>query len=205
MQERPHRIRPSHRRSRPLPKPAVEDLRFIRETMQRSSSFTAVPGWGQVGMGATAVIAAGIAARQVSSEAWLRVWLTEAVVAIAIAIPTLRLKAQQSGSALTSGPARKFFLAFLPPAVSAALLTLALYRLGITAVIPGMWLLLYGAGVTTAGAFSVAIVPAMGVSFMGTGLAALFAPSAYGNAMLAFGFGGLHIVFGILIARRHGG
>jgi hypothetical protein len=205
MQDRTHRIRHTHRRGLPLPKPAVEDLRFIRETMERSSSFTAVPGWGQVGMGVTALVAAWISSRQVSADAWLRVWLTEAMVAIAIAVPALRIKAQRSGSALTSGPARKFFLAFLPPAIAAALLTVALSRAGLTSALPGMWLLLYGAGVTTAGAFSVAIVPMMGVSFMLTGLTALFVPIAYGNQLLALGFGGLHIVFGILIARRHGG
>jgi hypothetical protein len=173
--------------------------------MERSSSFTAVPGWGQVGMGATALIAAWISSRQPSPGAWLKVWLTEALVAIAIAVPGLRIKAQRAGSALTSGPARKFFLAFLPPATAAALLTLALSRAGLTSALPGMWLLLYGAGVTTAGAFSVAIVPMMGVSFMLTGLAALFVPISYENQLLALGFGGLHIVFGILIARRHGG
>ncbi|HZQ69421.1 MAG TPA: hypothetical protein VFA68_12945 [Terriglobales bacterium] len=205
MPERPHRIRHSHRRGHPLPKPAVEDLHFIRETMERSSSFTAVPGWGQVAMGATALVAAWISSRQASPGAWLKVWLTEALLAIAIALPALRIKAQRAGSALTSGPARKFFLAFLPPAIAAALLTVALSRAGLNSALPGTWLLLYGAGVTTAGAFSVAIVPMMGVSFMLTGLAALFVPLAYENQLLALGFGGLHIVFGILIARRHGG
>jgi hypothetical protein len=205
MQDRPHRIRHTHRLGRPLPKPAVEDLRFIRETMQRSSSFTAVPGWAQVGMGVTALVAAWVASRQTSPTAWFRVWLIEAVVAIAITVPALRVKAQRAGSPLTSGPARKFFLAFLPPAISAALLTLTMARAGAVSVFPGMWLLLYGAGVTTAGAFSVAIVPLMGVSFMLAGLAALLGPPAYGNRMMALGFGGLHIIFGILIARRHGG
>ena len=205
MQERPHRVRHPHRRGRPLPKPELEDLRFIRDTMQRSSSFTAVPGWGQVAMGITALLAAWIASRAGSSSAWLKVWLAEAIAALAIAIPALRIKAQRAGSPLTSGPARKFFLAFLPPATAAAVLTIALFRAGLFSAIPGMWLLLYGAGVTTAGAFSVAIVPMMGVSFMAMGLAALFAPAAYGDSFMALGFGGLHVVYGILIARKHGG
>lgn len=205
MQERPHRIRHAHRRGRPLPNASVEDLRFIRETMERSSSFTAVPGWGQVAMGGTALLAAWIASRSGSPASWLKIWLAEAVAALAIAIPALRAKASRSGSALTSGPARKFFLAFLPPAGAAALLTIALFRNGLFSAIPGMWLLLYGAAVTTAGAFSVAVVPLMGVNFMAAGFAALFAPAAYGNGLMALGFGGLHIIYGIFIARKHGG
>ena len=203
MQERPHRVRHTHRRGQPLPKPAVEDLRYIRDTMQRSSSFTAVPGWGQLAMGITALVAAWVASRY--KGYWLQVWLAEALVALAIAIPALRMKAQRAGSPLTSGPARKFFLAFLPPATAAALLTVSLLRAGLPSAIPGMWLLLYGAGVTTAGAFSVAIVPLMGISFMSIGMVALFTPASYVNLWMAAGFGGLHIVFGLLIARKHGG
>lgn len=205
MQERPHRIRHAHRRGQPLPSASVEDLRFIRETMERSSSFTAVPGWGQAVVGGTAVVAAWLAARAGSPASWLKIWLAEAVTAVAISIPALRSKALRSGSPLTSGPARKFFLAFLPPTVAAAVLTLPMFRAGLSSALPGMWLLLYGAGITTAGAFSVAIVPLMGVSFMATGLLALFAPAAYGNGFMAVGFGGLHIIYGVLIARKHGG
>jgi hypothetical protein len=188
-----------------VPTGALDDLRFIRETMERSSAFTAVPGWGQVAMGATAFAAAWIAARQSSSSMWLRVWLSDAVVASAIALVAAHRKAQRAGSPLTSGPARKFAVAFLPPIVVGALLTPALFNAGLARSLPAMWLLLYGAGVTTSGAFSVSIVPVMGVCFMGTGVLALLAPAAWGNLFMAAGFGGLHSIFGVLIARRHGG
>jgi hypothetical protein len=193
-------------RLRPHPAPgALDDLRFIRETMERSSAFTAVPGWGQVAMGATAFAAAWIAARQTSSAVWLRVWLADAVLASAIAVVAAQRKARRSGSPLTSGPARKFALAFLPPILAAAILTPIVFHAGALRALPPMWLLLYGAGVITGGAFSVAIVPVMGVCFMGTGVLALLAPAAWGNVFMAAGFGGLHVVFGVLIARRHGG
>src|SRR5690606_9221534 len=99
---------------------------------------------------------------------------------------------------------RKFALSFTPPIVAGAALTFALHVNGAPAVIPGTWLLLYGAAVATAGTFSVRIVPVMGLCFMALGVAALLSPVAWGDLWLAAGFGALHIGFGIAIARRHG-
>ncbi len=205
LERRPHRVRRPHSRSRPLPAAAIDDLRFIRETMERSSSFTAVPGWGQVAMGAIAILAAWIASRQTSSSSWLKIWLAAAVAAAAIALPAIWMKAQRAGLPLTSGPGRKFATSFLPPIAVGALLTVALYRGGVPSLLPGMWLLLYGAGIITGGAFSVAIIPVMGGCFMFAGVLALLAPATWGNLLLASAFGGLHILFGMLIARRYGG
>lgn len=203
MLDRQHRVR----RQRPhssAPAGAIEDLRFIRETLERSSAFTAIPGWGQVAMGVTAIPAAWLAARQNSSAMWLTVWLAEAVFASSMAIAATQNKAQRAGVPLTSGPARKFALSFLPAVVAAAILTFVIYQTGLTRVLPGTWLLLYGAGVVSAGALSVAIVPAMGTCFMLLGIVALIFPGL-GNLWMALGFGGLHLVFGFSIARRYGG
>lgn len=201
-----HRIRRPHGlHSRPVPARAIEDdLRFIRETMEQSASFTAVPGWGQVAMGATALLSAWIASRQTAAAMWLAVWLGDAVLAASIALVATQNKAQRAGVPLTSGPARKFALSFLPPIAVAAILTPVLYQGGLARVLPGSWLLLYGAGVVSAGAFSVAIIPVMGLGFMLTGISALLLPG-WGNALMAAGFGGFHIIFGLLIARRYGG
>ena len=200
-----HRLRRFHRQARPLPTGAAADLRFIRDTMERSASFTAVSGWGHVTLGATALLAAWLAAQQTNPFAWLRVWLAEALVAITIALLSTSWKANSRGLPLFSGPARKAALGLSPPIVAGAILTFALVRVGAQSALPATWLLLYGAGVTTGGAFSVAIVPVMGVCFMALGGLAALAPAAWGNYFLAAGFGGLHIIFGALIARRHGG
>ncbi len=190
---------------RALPDRALDNLRFIRQTMERAGSFTAVPGWGQVAVGVTALAAALVAARQRTPALWLAVWLGEAVVALAIGGWTLLRKAHASHDPLLSGPGRRFGLSFLPPLVVGGLLTVALFRAGLSAALPGTWLLLYGTGVAAGGAFSVRIVPLMGVGFMVMGAVALLGPAAWGNACMAAGFGGLHIVFGTIIARRYGG
>jgi hypothetical protein len=187
-----------------MPQRALEDLRFIRETMERSSAFTATPGWGQVGIGLTAIAAAFLAARQATASAWLVTWLVEALIAVTIAVTAMQIKAHRAGLALTSGPGRKFGLSFLPCVVAAVPLTIALSRLGLTRLLPGVWLSLYGAGIVTGGAFSIPLLPAMGICFLATGTLALFMP-AWGNLLMAVAFGGVHIVFGIWIARKHGG
>lgn len=183
---------------------AVDDLRFIRQTMERSAAFTAIPGWGMVAVGATALPAAWLAARHSLDARWIEIWVTEAVLAISVALVAIQSKAARSGLPWTSGPGRKVALSFAPPVTAAALLTIPLVRAHLGATLPGTWLLLYGVGVIAGGAFSVSIVPLMGVCFMMAGAAALFLPWL-GNWAMAAGFGGLHILFGIWIARRHGG
>jgi hypothetical protein len=205
MQEhRNRRLFRPHTRPRPIPHTALEDIRFIRETMERSSAFTAVPGWGQVVLGLTALAAAWIASGQATSSLWLAVWLGEGVLAACIALVTMQRKAHRAGVPLTSGPGSKFARSFLPPIVAGGFLSAVLYNSGMVHLLPGTWLLLYGTGVLTGGAFSIPIVWVMGASFMVTGIAALALP-AWGNALMALAFGGLHISFGVLIARRYGG
>jgi hypothetical protein len=184
---------------------AAENLRFIRETMERSASFTAVPGVGGMAMGATAVVAAWVASRQATTAAWLATWLVEALAAVLIGTWTVNQKARAAGQPVLTGAGRKFALSLSPPLAAGALLTIVLYRVGHTSVLPGLWLLLYGAGIVTAGAFSVRVVPVMGVCLMTVGALALFSPPAWGDACMAVGFGGVQILFGTIIARRFGG
>jgi hypothetical protein len=184
---------------------AFENLRYIRETMERSGSFTAVPGWGGAAMGLLAIAAAVVARNQKTPEAWLATWLIAAVAGVMVGAWATTRKIRAAGSPFLSGPARKFGLSLAPPLLAGALLTVVLYRAGMLSALPGAWLLLYGAGVMTAGAFSVRVVPVMGMCFMALGTVALFSPPAWGDWFLAAGFGALQVIFGIVIARRYGG
>ncbi len=184
---------------------AAEHLQFIREMMARSGSFTAVPGWGTVAMGVTALPTALIAGLQTTAGRWLAVWLLDAALAASIGAVALWWKTQRSGVSLRSGPGRKYLLSLLPPFVAGLLLTVAVWQSGYVDLLPALWLLLYGAGTITGGAYSVRAIPLMGVGFMGLGAVALLAPFAWGNVLLAVGFGGLHIGFGLIIARNYGG
>jgi len=158
-----------------------------------------------VAMGLTALAAAVIAGWQASLRLMLATWLVEGAVAIALGILAMRLKARQAGLELWSAPARKFVFSFVPPMLAGGLLTMELWRNGQGHLIPGTWLLLYGTGVITGGAFSVPIVPVMGGCFLVGGAAAFMAPLSLQNGLLGLCFGGLHMVFGFLIARKYGG
>lgn len=182
-----------------------EQLRYIRDTIERASAFTAVPGWGGIVVGVTALGAAAVAAAQDTAEAWLVVWLAEAVLAAVVGSWAVIWKARRAGVPLLGGPGRRVAFSFAPPLLVGALLTVVLWRADLTEILPGLWLALYGTAVIAGGAFSIEIVPLMGLCFLVLGAVALFTPPAWGNAFMAAGFGGLHIVFGALIARKYGG
>lgn len=184
---------------------AMDNLRFIRETMERSAHFTAIPGYGGALMGVTAIGAAIIAHNQPNFRGWLITWLTEALLAFTIGMFAMWQKAKNAGDSLISAPSKKFALAFAPPLVAAIIITALFYVRGFWEFLPTVWLTLYGTAVATGGAYSVKIVPIVGWIFIALGLISVFVPAIYGDYLMAFGFGVLQIVFGLIVARRHGG
>jgi len=184
---------------------AMDNLRFIRETMERSTSFTAVPGWGTVAMGVVAFVGTAAARMMPSPEYWLLTWMATASAALSCGLGAMLTKARQVNESVLDSPGRRFTLGLIPTLLAGMVLTGVFYQHGMYDLMPGMWLILYGAGVITAGAYSVRIVPVMGACFMAVGLAAFAAPLTWGDGFMAAGFGGLQIIFGAIIARKHGG
>jgi len=201
---RPCRRPPRRLEAGPAPD-ALENLALIRRTLERSTAFTAVSGWGYVGMGATAIPASFIALRQPTTEAWLAVWLAEALLAVTIGLVAMHGKASRQGTQVLSLPGRRLFVGLLPALFAGGVMTVALLRAEDARQIPGVWLLLYGVAVMQAGAFSVRAIPVMGAAFVLAGAIALPLPWFWANVMLAAGFGLIHLAFGTFIARRHGG
>jgi hypothetical protein len=190
----------------PIHAHAIDNLRFIREAMARAGEFTAIPGWGGVLMGVSAIVTAIVSGPPDNSRRWLALWLADAGVATAIALATMALKAHRLGVPLsTAAPARRFALAYAPPLAAGVVLTIFFAATGQAARLPGCWLLLYGTAAATGGALSVRAVPLMGLGFMMLGAVALAAPAAWGHWLMAAGFGGLHIVCGLVIAKKYGG
>jgi hypothetical protein len=184
---------------------AAESIEFIRETMVRSASFTAVPGQGGVAMGAIGVVAAVMASRTTSPESWLATWLIAATVATPIGLAAIWMKARRNHVALWSASGRRFMQGFLPAIVAGAALTLALVRAERIELLPPTWLLLYGAGILAGATASIAVLTWVGALFMVLGVGAVATAGQWADVWLGAGFGGLQIVFGIIITRKHGG
>lgn len=184
---------------------AIDNLRFIRSTLERAESFTGVPGRGGIAVGVIALVAAAVAHAQPTPLAWFAVWVAAAVVAAASGIVAIVAKLRRVDGSPFTLQGRRFALSYTPPLAAGAIITAALASRGELAVLPAIWLLLYGTAVVAGGAFSIRIIPVMGVLFMLLGCAAFFCPSSWGDALMAAGFGGLHLVFGAVIARHHGG
>lgn len=190
----------------PIHEHAIENLRLIRETMERAGSFTSIPGWGGVGIGVSAIVAGYLAQRVVwEPRAWLEVWLWEAVVAAILAAVTMGIKWRRTATPFMSGAARRFFVSYFAPVIAGAALTFTLAHRGSFDALPATWLLLYGSAFVSSGAFSIRLIPVMGVCYMVLGGLAALVRLPVGNLILGAGFGALHIIFGFLIARRYGG
>ena len=184
---------------------AMDNLRYIRETMELATAFTGISGWGEIAIGVTALIASVIAAQQATFNSWLAVWIAEGLISLLIAGWSMDRKSRAIEMPLGSGPGRKAVFSLTPPLIAGGLLTIMLVKAGETSAIPGVWLLLYGTGVITGGMYSVKVVPIMGICLMALGALALFSPPAFANWFMAAGFGGLHLVFGAIIVRKYGG
>jgi len=198
-------------KSQPAPIPpeslhqhAADNLRFIRTTMENATAFTGVSGKGYVLAGVSALFAAWLAAQQTTSATWLGVWMLELVLAGSVALLMTAHKTEKQGKSLWSASGRKLLLAFIPAMSVGGVLTFALFLRGDIALLPGIWLSIYGAAVTTAGTHSIRIVPVMGIAFMTIGALALLLPVS-ADLLLGIGFGGLHIAFGFLLWRHYGG
>jgi len=183
---------------------AMDNLKYIRQTLERAGSFTAVPGKGGILMGLTALAASWLAVRQASAASWLAVWTLAAAVAMAIGLMSASMKSRRFQMPLFSGPGRKFVAGFAPAILAGAVLTAVFYRAGISGFLPGIWLLLYGAAVLAGGSASVRIVPMMGACFMFVGTLALLLPG-FNDLFMPVGFGGLHVIFGTIITVKYGG
>lgn len=197
---RPHRFEPT-----PIDSGAVENLRYIRSTIEAAHTFTTVPGKGCIAMGITALAAVGLESIPALAPFWLEIWLGAAIVACGAALWFMEQKARAQGLSLRRAVARRFFMTLAPAFLSGAILTTALAGHVDREIITGMWLLLYGTGLSACGLFAVPAVFTAGLAFMGLGAATLWLPPGSAHIVLALGFGGVHLALGATIARNHGG
>ncbi len=184
---------------------AIDNLEYIRETMERAEPVTAISGWGIAAAGGVAFVATAATVQTPLSTRWVATWIAAAIVAFLVSLGATLRKANQTETPFFSGATRRLALAFVPAMFIAAVLTGALLRAQQGSLLVPLWLLSYGAAVTAAGMFSVRVIPVMGACFVLLGTAAALVPAGFETWFMALGFGAVHVVFGVLIARRYGG
>jgi hypothetical protein len=197
---RPRRIPPT-----PIDSGAVENLRYIRSTIEAAHTFTTVPGKGCIAMGITALAAVAIESIPPLAVHWLAVWVGAAIVACGSALWFMEQKARAQGLSLRRAVAKRFFMTLAPAFIAGAILTTALAGQVDRELVTGMWLLLYGAGLAACGLFAIPAVFTAGLAFMALGTATLWLPPGSAHIVLALGFGGIHLALGTTIVRHHGG
>ena len=148
-------------------------------------------------MGAVGVVAGLVAGRTPEPRAWVLVWLAAAGLAVPIGVAAMVQRARAASVDLAAGVARRFVLSLATPVAAGVILSAALLQRESYDLLPTVWLSLYGTGAVVAGVFSIRVVTVLGLSFMGLGAAAAFAPWWLATVLVAVGFGGLHLVTGL--------
>jgi hypothetical protein len=177
---------------------AEGDLKLIRSMMQRSSLIIPMPGWGFFAVGLVGTSAA-LVTRSMQDMGWIFAWGLAAVLALSIAILTSTWQLRKTGRSIFIGSHSRFWLSLAPAFLAAGLLSVIFVNLGQQPLLAGLWLLLYGVALVAAGQHSVKQVTWMGCGFIILGAVFLFLP--WPNLAMGLGFGGIHLLFGLLISR----
>jgi hypothetical protein len=180
---------------------ALGTLQYIRASID-AAGLLAVPGSAGIAMGAVGILAALLVSLKSLAAHWLEIWLLAGFVAIAFGTILMAHQVISRGTALYRGPLRRFLMCLCPPLLVGAVLTWQLWLHAAVGMIPGVWLLLYGCAVMAASTLTRRALAVMGALLAVLGVIALQAPANYQNAVLGVGFGGLHLLFGILIGGR---
>ena len=188
----------------PIESRAIGTLDFIRASIEASTSM-AVPGMAGILMGIIGLLATVVTSIPQAAAYWLQIWLAAAATAFALGGALMAREAALSGHARYLGPVRKFLLCLCPALLAGAVLTFVLWRSSAQALIPGMWLLLYGCAVLSASTVTIArtmrLICIMGSLFVVLGLLAFASRPSLHMLILGMGFGALHTIFGILIGQ----
>jgi hypothetical protein len=179
---------------------AVATLRYIRTSMEAAASIV-VPGSAGIAMGSVGLLAMGASSAPSLHEHWLGIWLIAAVLAGGIGLALITRPASLRGLTLSGTPVRKFALCLFPSLFGGAVMTAVHWTNGNLHAIPGTWLLLYGCALIAASVAATRTIAMMGGSFVAVALLALVLPDNLQILMLGIGFGGLHLLFGLLIGR----
>ena len=191
---------------------ARENLRVIRQTMERSTKYSTLSGISGVLVGLAGI--AGVVATWVLGPGaaiyhhplrLASIWIVTLFTAIGIDLICNKRRAARVGKHIVSSLGAHIVLAALPAFFAAGILTYFFFQHHLLIYLWGVWMLCYGLAICAVGLFSVRPATYLGSAFVIAGAATLLMPAVpYHLIMMAVTFGGFHILYGVLMARRHG-
>jgi hypothetical protein len=202
----------------------LEDLKVIRKVMEDSSRFLTLSGISGIFAGIIALIGAAIAyfiilkngtiqydeyfrSLSVGETGHLRLQLiadglTVLVLAIGAALCFSLRKAKKTGVKIWTSVSKRMLINLLIPLFTGGVIIIVLMiHKQAWMIVPSM-LLFYGLALVNAGKFTFNEVFYLGLLEILTGLLSAFIPD-YGIFFWAFGFGVLHITYGLIMFRRY--
>jgi hypothetical protein len=191
---------------------AEENLRVIRDLMERSTKHSTFSGLSGVLAGAASIVGC-LMTRALEQEnlrptefqtSFLLLWSAVIVFAVGADYLLTKRRAAQVGKYVMSRLGTQMILGSAPGLGTGALLTLFFLRQGLLPFIYPFWMLCYGIAVCAVGQFSQREVSHLGAAFLWAGAMTLFLPPSCSLWMMAVSFGGFHIVYGIRMARKDG-
>jgi len=195
---------------------ARENLRVIRQTMERSTKYSTLSGLSGILIGLSAIVSviatsrilhARYHAHQPLQSAYPSLgvlWLCELALAVGIEFACNKRRARYVGKRVASPLGAHIIVAALPAFVGALALTAFFALHGLAALVWGIWMLTYGLAICAVGLFSVRPVSYLGSAFVLAGAVTLLLPTQLQLFMMGLTFGGFHIVYGALMGRKHG-
>jgi hypothetical protein len=180
---------------------ALATLRYIRSTINTAGSVP-VPGSAGLATGMIGLLAWILSSGALLRSYWLPVWIAAALIAAPTGGALVARQSARHGFTLLGTPVRNVLLCLLPCLFAGGVLTVVDLQLGNRHAIAGTWLLLYGCGLVSISAVTCRTIGYLGGCFTLLGCAAFFVPAEYHMGLLGAGFGGLHMLYGLLARRK---
>lgn len=199
----------------------IKDLTEIRSMMERSTKFLSLTGLSGVMAGIYALIGAYLVYELFYRNSGSRLFTTLtggevsgslstmillALVVLFLAVSTAIYfsfrKARKNGEKLWNATARRLVLNMAIPLVAGGLLILVFLAKGLFGLIIPMTLIFYGLALANAGKFTFEEMKSLGIIQIFLGLLAAYFME-YSLLFWAFGFGLMHILYGIYMHLKY--
>lgn len=195
----------------------IEDLKDIKDMMNKSSKFISLSGWSGISIGILALLASLIAYQRILSYKDISVYNTgwglanelfvigfiTLFVSLFMGIIFTYQKSKRLGQKIWNQQTKNLLWNLFIPLVIGGALCLSLFNQGLFIYIAPLTLIFYGLALINASKYTFTEIRSLGITNCVLGLLGINFVG-YGLLLWSIGFGILHIIYGILMKVKHG-